>query len=83
MLVNIQLAIIILQIWCSKWQKSLNILKTYIIFYAKKKLPPSLDMQVTIDETPLTRVKGKRILGIVIDKQLSFTPHLELTTKKC
>ena len=49
----------------------------------KKKLPPPTDIQVTIDETPLTRVKEKQILGIVIVEQLSFTPHAELTTKKC
>ena len=53
-----------------------------MIFYDKKKLPPPPDIQVTIDETPLTRVKEKRIHGIVIDEQLSFTPHVELTTKK-
>ena len=40
-------------------------------------------MQVTINEIPLARVKEKRILRIVIDEQLSFTPHVELTTKKC
>ena len=49
----------------------------------KKKLLPPTDIQVTIDETPLTRVKEKQILGIVIVEQLSFTPHAELTTKKC
>ena len=54
-----------------------------MIFYDKKKLLPPPDMQVTIDETPLTRLKEKQILGIVIDEQLSFTSHVELTTKKC
>ena len=84
LLVNIQLAIINLQIWCSKWQISLNISKTnYMIFYDKKKLPPPPNIQVIIDEMPLTRVKEKQILGIVIDEQLSFTPHVKLTTKKC
>ena len=50
------------------------------IFYDKNKLPPPPDISVTIDQTPLARVKEKRTLGIVIDEQLSFTPHIELTT---
>ena len=54
-----------------------------MIFYDKKNLPPPSSIQVTIDETPLTRVKEKRILGIVIAEQLSFAPLVELTIKKC
>ena len=54
-----------------------------MVFYDKTKLPPPPDIQVTIDETPLIRITEKLILEIVIDKQLSFTPHVELTTKKC
>ena len=46
------------------------------------KLPPPPDIQVTIDETPLIRITEKLIIEIVTDKQLSFTPHVELTTKK-
>ena len=54
-----------------------------MVLYDKTKLPPPPDIQVTIDETPLIRITEKLILEIVIDKQLSFTPHVELTTKKC
>ena len=63
---------------------SLSIPKTsYIIFSDKKKLPLPPNIQVTNDETPLKRVKEELILGIVINEQLSFTPHVEQTTKKC
>ena len=57
----------------------------YMIFYHKKKLPPPANIQFTIDETSLTRFKKekKRILGIVIAEQISFTQHVEVTTKKC
>ena len=54
-----------------------------MIFDDKKKLPPPTDIPVTIDETTLTRVKEKQILGIVIDEQFSFMSYVELTTKKC
>ena len=84
LLVNIQLSITNLQIWCSKWQILSNISKKYyLIFYDKKKLPPPPDISVTIDQTPLARVKEKRTLGIVTDwwtTQLHttyWTNHLE------
>ena len=47
----------------------------------KRNYPPPY-IHVTIDETPLTRVKEKQILGIFINEQLSFTPPVKLTTKK-
>ena len=53
-----------------------------MVFYDKTKLPSPPDIQVTIDETPLIRITEKLIIEIVTDKQLSFTPHVELTTKK-
>ena len=54
-----------------------------MVFYNKKKLPPPPRIPITIDEIPLIRVEEKRILGIIIDEALTFTPHIELTTTKC
>ena len=48
---------------------------------AKRNYPPP-DIQVTTNEMVLAGVKEKQILGNVIDEQLSFTPHVELTAKK-
>ena len=53
----------------------------YDILWQKETTPTT--KQVTIDETPLTKVKEKWTLGIFIDEKLSFTLHGELTTKKC
>ena len=79
-----QIAIINLQTWCLKWQISINISKTnYIIFYDKKKLPLPPSIPVTIDRSSLTKVKAKRVLGIIIDEDLTFTPHIEHITQKC
>ena len=77
LLIQIQIAIINLQTWCLKWQISINISKTnYIIFYDKKKLPLPLSILVTINRISLTKVKAKRVLGIIIDKDVTFTPHI-------
>ena len=74
------MTLINLQTWCLK-QISINIFKTkYIIFYDKKKLPPPPSILVTIDESSLTKVKAKRVLGIIIDEDLTFTPYTEHIT---
>ena len=40
-----------------------------MVFYDKKKLPPTPpDIPVTIDKKPLTKVKEKRVLGVIIDE---------------
>ena len=84
LLIQIQIAIINLQTCCLKWQISFNISKTnYIIFYDKKKLPPPPSIPVTTDGSSLTKVKAKRVLGIKIDEDLTFKPHIEHITQKC
>ena len=75
-----------LQLWCYKWHISLNISKTnYIVFYNKRKKPSPPSIPVTINEIPLKQTKTKRVLGIVIDENLTFrfTSHIENITIKC
>ena len=61
----------------------INISKAdYIVFYDKKKLPPPPSILVTIDRNPLTKVKAKRVLGIMIYEDLTFTLRMEHITQK-
>ena len=84
LLIQTQITIIILQTWCLKWQISINISKTnYIIFSDKEKMPPPPSIPVTIDGKSLIKVKAKRVLGIIIDEDLTFTTHIEHITQKC
>ena len=54
-----------------------------MVFYDIKKLPPPPpDIPVAIDEKPLTKVKEKRVLRVIIDENLRFTSHIEQITKK-
>ena len=55
----------------------------YIIFYDKEKMPPPPSIPVTIDGKSLIKVKAKRVLGIIIDEDLTFTTHIEHITQKC
>ena len=50
-------------------------------FLWQKKLPLPSDILVTIDEKPLTKVKEKRVLGVTINENLSFTSHIEQIIK--
>ena len=55
-----------------------------MVFYDIKKLPPPPpDIPVAIDEKPLTKVKEKRVLRVIIDENLRFTSHIKQITKKC
>ena len=79
-----QLAVVNLQSWCYKWHISLNISKTnYMVFYNNKKKPSPPTISLTINEIPLKQVQTKRVLGIVIDENLTFTSHIENITIKC
>ena len=53
-----------------------------MIFYGKKKLPQH-SIPVTIDGSSLTKVKAKRVQGIIIDEGLIFIRHIEHVTQKC
>ena len=83
LLINMQLTIVNLQSWCYKWHIFLNISKTnYMVFYNKKKKPSPPSIPVTINEIPLKQVQTKRVLGIVIDENLTFNGHIENITIK-
>ena len=55
-----------------------------MLFYGqrKKPIPPSIPLTVN-GVLPLIKVSNQRILRIIIDNNLSFSPHLESITKKC
>ena len=84
LLIDIQVAIMNLQDWCSKWHISINSMKTnYMVFYDKKNKVPHVQIPITIDSNCLKKVSSQQVLGIIIDEEeLSFTPYVENITKK-
>ena len=82
MLLQTQVTIINLQTWYLKWKILINISKTNcIIFYDKKKFPPPPSITVTIDGIFLTKFKAKRVLGFIIDEDLTCSPQIEHNVK--
>ena len=83
-ILDTQIAIINLQTWCSKWRISINTMKTtYMIFCNKKNTPAPPPIPAAVNGTPLKKVSSQRVLGIIIDEDLTFTPHIEYITSRC
>ena len=83
LLIDIQIAIINLQEWCSEWSISINSIKTnYTVFYDKSNNAFLVQIPIIIDGNCLRKVSSQRVLGIIIDGELSFTSHVENITKK-
>ena len=79
-----QIASINLQTWCSKWRISINTMKTTcIIFYNKKNTAAPPPIPLTVNGTPLKKVFSQRVLGIIINEDLTFTPHTEYIVSRC
>lgn len=59
---------------------------SYIVFYDKKSKAPPVQIPITIDGNYLRKVSSQRVLGVIIDEELYFTPppppHVENITKK-
>ena len=78
LLIQIQIAIMSLQDWCSKWCISINSMKTnYMVFYDKKNKALPVHIPITIDGNCLSKVSLQWVLGIIIDEKISLTPHVE------
>ena len=54
-----------------------------MVFNNKKKKPSPPSIPVTINEIRLKQVQTKRILGIAIDENLTFTSHIKHIIIKC
>ena len=83
-ILDMQIAIINLQNWCSKWHISLNTMKTiYMIFYNKKNTPAPPPILLTINGTSFKKVPSQQVLGIIIDEDYAFILHIEYITSRC
>ncbi len=70
--------------WLSANRIQLNIDKTHFMVIGKhihtKKLP---DLALSFNGCSIKQVKSMKILGVIIDENLSWTEHLKHVTKKC
>ena len=73
-----------LHVWLRSNRLSLNVVTSeYVAIASRNRLNNlSSDPVVTIGNTRLTRVKETKSLGVIIDENLSWGPHIKAITKK-
>lgn len=65
--------------WTKKWRMSINAGKTDFILFGKS----HQDIVIQIDSTRLPQVKSKKLLGVIIQEDLSFNEQVDSIRSKC
>ena len=66
-----------LEAWCSKWRIKLNAKKTQLIMLKTKK-----NIELELFGEKLTAVQQAKLLGVTLDKKLTFNAHIDENAKK-
>ena len=67
--------------WFKSNKLSLNSSKTKCIFFSKSSNPSFPSSAIAIDNSPISRVKSTKFLGVIVDEKLSWTEHISSVTK--
>ena len=65
--------------WAYKWRQTINTAKTESICFSRGR---HIDIKVAARGDYIIQVKEKRLLGITLDEGLTFTPHVELISRR-
>ena len=66
--------------WFAVNKLSLDLTKTnYILFRSR---PPDADLNIQINDIKVSRVQSSKFLGIIIDENLNWKPHIQLVKSK-
>jgi len=58
-------------------------LKRQMILFKKPNKPIPADFHLILDNCPVKPQSTVKILGVTLDQQLTFAPHIDDTVKKC
>ena len=78
MLLNRELARLF--VWFSVNKLSLNLQKTNYILFRKR--PPDNDLDIRINNVMVPRVQSTKFLGIIMDEQINWKPHIQFVKSK-
>ena len=67
--------------WCSDWKNSLNLDKCYFIKFSNKR-KEVFDFIYTMFDSPISRVKEIKDLGVTFTSSFSFDKHINIITAK-
>ena len=70
------------QIYCNSLDLQVNATKTQFIMFKQptKKLP--MDLCINLDDTPIPVSSSVKLLGFILDRHLTFGPHIDSTVVK-
>jgi len=68
--------------WLRANELSLNLSKTYSVLFSLSPHVRSLTVDIRIENTPIERIHATRFLGVIIDDQLSWSPHISHVANK-
>ena len=71
----VQRAVDIVVKWCSEWKLKLNASKSEVSFFSSWTRDASWEPTLTIDGAPIKFNPNPILLGVTLDRQLTFTPH--------
>ena len=70
-----------LHVWFTVNRLSLNISKTNYILFGRRRCIAD-DVSITMDKSPISRVKVTKFLGVNIDEQLTWKDHISVVKSK-
>ena len=68
-------------LWVKANKSSLNIDKTYFMLFTPKRFPRNMD-DIIIDGKQIIEVSETKFLGVIIDNNLNWKPHITYINKK-
>ena len=71
-----------LSTWFAANRLSLNLSKTYFMVFKPWQKRQSFEFQVSINEQPILRVSETMFLGVFLDDNLTWKPHISLLASK-
>ena len=71
-----------LQLWLSEWSIAINVSKSSVMIFAGAGRLFIQPQPVTLFGEPIQWVDTTRYLGVTLDKQLTWSPHIDQVRKK-
>ena len=79
---QVQRAVTIVVDWCAEWKLNLNASKSEVSFFSNYSHDASWEPIITIDDAPIKFNPNPILLGVTLDRQLSFGPHMSNITER-
>jgi len=79
----VNLELVKVSTWLKINKLSLNINKTHFILFHFRQKTIHSPISIQIDNTNIVQVKNTKFLGVIINENLTWSDHIEITANKC